>query len=296
MAALRRRLAVVRSCAALLVLAGASAQRASCATNASAACPLPPWPATYNLSRSTIMYLPWCINDGDPNICTGLANLSGWFAPADPSRRDKGSVREAHWGLVSIDDSTSTQMWAGTTYAGSTPGDPNTFAAQQAMLDNCNFVKAHGWADRCMVYDNMVPSLGWYESHRRAMKNASLWPMFNVMNNQNASMNLTNYTGLPFREPLGTVVPCWSLPNTSDGFDQHAWCGEQADMSDIRLPCFFDGTCGQRSGDGEGLSYYWNYSAPGAIEWRVADNLAFVLAGGDGVDGLFTDEMEMHVL
>jgi hypothetical protein len=128
------------------------------------------------------------------------------------------------------------------------------------------------------------------------MKNASLWPMFNVMNNQNASMNLTNYTGLPFREPLGTVVPCWSLPNTSDGFDQHAWCGEQADMSDIRLPCFFDGTCGQRSGDGEGLSYYWNYSAPGAIEWRVADNLAFVLAGGDGVDGLFTDEMEMHVL
>ena len=28
-------------------------------------------------------------------------------------------------------------------------------------------------------------------------------------------------------------------------------------------------------------------------DWRLADNLAYVLAGGDGVDGLFTDEMEM---
>ena len=41
------------------------------------------------------------------------------------------------------------------------------------------------------------------------------------------------------------------------------------------------------------FSYYWNYSASGVIETRVADNIAFVLLGGDGVDGLFTDEMEM---
>jgi hypothetical protein len=35
--------------------------------------------------------------------------------------------------------------------------------------------------------------------------------------------------------------------------------------------------------------YYWNYSTPGTTEWRVADNMKFVLDGGDGVDGLFTE-------
>ena len=38
---------------------------------------------------------------------------------------------------------------------------------------------------------------------------------------------------------------------------------------------------------------YWNYSAPDAAAFRVADALAFVKSGGDGVDGMFTDELEM---
>jgi hypothetical protein len=109
----------------------------TCALNGTA-CPLPPWPATYKLSESSIVYQPWCGNDGDPYLCLGLLNVSAWWA--DPSRRDEYSIAEAHWGLMSIDDSTSTQMWTGTTFGGATPGNPNTFAAQKAMLDNCNFV------------------------------------------------------------------------------------------------------------------------------------------------------------
>ena len=140
--------------------------------------------------------------------------------------------------------------------------------------------------DRCFVYDNMVVSLGWYESHRKKMLDPAARSLFNVMNNRNATSGLANYTGLPYLEPLGTLVPCWPLPN----FAQHEWCGP---ISDIRLPCFAKGTCNVSSGDGEGFSFYWNYSAPGAIDWRVDDVLAFVRAGGDGVDGLFTDEMEM---
>jgi hypothetical protein len=114
--------------------------------------------------------------------------------------------------------------------------------------------------------------------------------MFNIMSNNNASLGLANYSGLPFVEPLGTVTPCWPLPNTSAGFDQHEWCGP---TEALRLPCFARGDCNVSSGDGEGISMYWNYSNPATTPWRVADNLAFVLAGGDGVDGLFTDEMEM---
>jgi hypothetical protein len=276
MAAPALRLATAASLCAL------AASVVTCALNSSAACPLPPWPPTWNLTQSTIIYQPWCINDGNPFLCTGLFNLSAWYS--DPSYRDKGSVKEAHFGLVSIDDSTSTQMWAGTTYGGATPGDPNTFAAQKAMLDNCNFVKKNGWADRCFVYDNMVVSLGWYETHRARMQDEeSSWPMFNIMNNNNASLGLANYSGLPFVEPLGTVTPCWLLPNTSAGFDQHEWCGP---MEALRLPCFARGACNVSSGDGEGVSFYWNYSNPITTPWRVADNLAFVLAGGDGVDGV----------
>jgi hypothetical protein len=186
---------------------------------------------------------------------------------------------------MSIDDSTSTQLWAGTSWGGATPGNPLTFRAQKAMLDNCNHVKRNGWVDRCFVYDNMVVSLGWYESHRAKMLDPASWHLFNIMNNRNATSGLANYTGLPYLEPLGTLVPCWPLPN----FAQHEWCGP---ISDIRLPCFAKGTCNISSGDGEGFSFYWNYSAPGAVDWRVTDTVAS-LPGGEGVDGLFTDEMEM---
>jgi hypothetical protein len=62
------------------------------------------------------------------------------------------------------------------------------------------------------------------------------------------------------------------LPNTSAGFDQHEWCGP---MEALRLPCFARGDCNVSSGDGEGVSFYWNYSNPITTPWRVADNLAF---------------------
>ena len=248
--------------AALLALArvadAARGDGTTCAlpSNSSVKCPLPPWPPTYNLTESTIMYQPWCINDRDPMICTGLLNVSGWWAR--PENRDKGSVAEAHWGILSIDDSTSTQMWASTTYGGATPGNPLTFAAQMSMVDNCNFVKKNGWVDRCFVYDNMVVGLGWFETHRARMLDANSVGFFNRMMNDNVSLGLANYSGLPFLEPLGGLTPCWRLPNTTAYFPDFEWCGP---IEDIRLPCFASNSCNSSFFDGEGFSYYWNASA-----------------------------------
>jgi len=115
---------------------------ATCALNSSAACPLPQWPVTYNLSQSSIVYQPWCTDNGDPYLCTGLFNASAWWAY--PENRDKGSVREAHWGLISLDDSTSTLVWQ-------QPGDVVSASAQKIMIADCTFVKSNGWADRCFV-------------------------------------------------------------------------------------------------------------------------------------------------
>ena len=43
---------------------------------------------------------------------------------------DPGSTGPVHWGLLSIDRSQSTHMWAGTNYGGATPGDCNTYKSQ----------------------------------------------------------------------------------------------------------------------------------------------------------------------
>jgi hypothetical protein len=65
--------AAAAALAALAQLRGAVAQ-ASCASNGSTHCPLPPWPATYNLSQSSIVYQPWCGGDNDPSTCIGFLN------------------------------------------------------------------------------------------------------------------------------------------------------------------------------------------------------------------------------
>jgi len=58
-----------------------------------------------------------------------------------------GSTAPVHWGLLSIDRSQSTHMWAGTNYGGATPGD--TYKSQMAVLANCAWQKANGCVDRC---------------------------------------------------------------------------------------------------------------------------------------------------
>ena len=59
------------------------------------------------------------------------------------------------------------------------------------------------------------------------------------------------------------------------------------------MPCFFRGDC-NTTANGASFGFYYNYSSPGTSDWRVADTVAFVTAGGPGgADGLFTDEMEM---
>jgi len=254
---------------------------ATCALNSSATCPFPPWPPTYVLRESSIMYQPWCIDNGDPFICTGLLNVSAWWA--EPGNRDANQTGEAHFGLISLDDSTSTLLWQ-------QPGDVLSASAQAVMLENCAHVKKNGWADRCMVYDNNVNGLGWYKTHRGKMLDPTQVHFFNIMMNSNASMGLANLTGQPYQE-TGGVVPIWSLPPESpDPSLQWGW-----PLESLRLPCFARGDCNTTAGGG-GFGLYWNYSVPGVADWRVADNIAFVLGGGDGVDGLFTDEMEMHVL
>ena len=130
-------------------------------------------------------------------------------------------------------------------------------------------------------------ALGWYRTHREKMYDPNSWPMFNLMNNQNASMGLQNLTGLPWQESGGTT-PCWNLPPQSPD-PSRKWCWP---LEAQRLPCYARGDCNTTAGQG-GQGFYWNYSMPGVSDWRLADNLAYVLSGGDGVDGLFTDEMEM---
>jgi hypothetical protein len=66
---------LVRRLAALFVaVAGTNeadfAEVGTCALSQSAACPLPTWNPTFNLTESSIMYQPWCINNGGQD-CTG---------------------------------------------------------------------------------------------------------------------------------------------------------------------------------------------------------------------------------
>ena len=70
---------------------------ATCALNQTAECPLPPWPATYTLSESSIMYQPWCINNGGQD-CTGFINITEWWE--NPGRRDPGKRHSYHSSTV----------------------------------------------------------------------------------------------------------------------------------------------------------------------------------------------------
>ena len=83
-----------------LLLAGRPAESQAvrtCALNGTLGpCPLPTWRPTYNLSESSIMYQPWCINGGSQD-CTALINVTTYWQ--SPGRRDEGSVADAHWGL-----------------------------------------------------------------------------------------------------------------------------------------------------------------------------------------------------
>ena len=236
-----------RALAALAALGGAAAQ-ASCASNGSTHCPLPPWPPTYNLSQSSVVYQPWCGGDNDPNTCIGFLNVTAWWS--EGGNADKGSDgSRAHWGLISLDWNMGVRLWSGSTYAGATPGNPLTASGQEVNRDDCVFVKQHGWADRCFVYDNMVNSLGWYKTHRDRMLDPATQHYFNIMQAGNAAG--ANYTGLPFIEVDGRLTPCWNLPAPNA---QEPWCGP---LADLRLPCFFRGDC-NTTADGASFGFYWN--------------------------------------
>ena len=86
----------------------------ACALDQSQACPLPPWPVTYNLTQSSMMYQPWCGGGGAAEIgCSEYLNTSWWWS-ANPGRMDPGSTGPVHWGILGIDRSQSKHMWAGT--------------------------------------------------------------------------------------------------------------------------------------------------------------------------------------
>ena len=209
-----------------------------------------------------------------------MFNVTAWWA--EPGNSDKGSTRAAHWGMLVV-VGTSDLLWSGTTFGGATPGDPLTASAQQMQIDTCVHIKAQGWVDRCILYDNMVNSLGWYQSHRERMLDEASWPYFNRITS--ASEGLANFSGAPFMEVDGALTPCWL-----QGPEKVPVCWP---LADIRMPCFFRGDC-NTTANGASFGFYYNYSSPGTSDWRVADTVAFVTAGGPGgADGLFTDEMEM---
>jgi hypothetical protein len=226
--------------------------------NASAVCPLPPWPSTYNLSQSSIVYQPWCIDNEDPDLCTNLINITAWWGR--PENRDGSSFRDAHWGLISLDDSTSTLVWQQGAEEGGQPGDVLHACAQEVMVKLCQHVKTNGWADRCFIYDNMVNGLGWYKSHRDKMLNPATWLMFNIMNNQNVSMGLVNLTGLPWQE-AGSTTPCWKLPKESPD-PTRDWCWP---LEAQRLPCYARGDCNTTAGGGGFGMFVFSHQLPRKI-------------------------------
>jgi hypothetical protein len=253
----------------------------TCALDQMQACPLPPWPHTYNLSQSSIMYQPWCGAGGAAEKgCSTFLNVSEWWTR--PEKLDIGSSGPAHWGLLSIDRSESTHMWAGTDYGGATPGDPNTYRSQKAVLANCAWQKQHGWVDRCFVYQNTVNALYDYESIRAVMqspeKRDADW--FVKIRNTDPASGVANYSGLPWqRGAPGRCSPCWKFGGKF-GAHGEAWCGIPGlNGSDVRAT-------DPKGLDCESWSMNWNFTAEGVSDFYVADVLAFVRRGGDGVDGV----------
>ena len=208
---------------------------------------------------------------------------------------DPGSTGPVHWGLLSIDRSQSTHMWAGTNYGGATPSDCNTYKSQMAVLANCAWQKKNGWADRCFVYQNTVNALYDYETDRAVMNDTAKWALnWFAKINQNGSdptlRAISNYSGLPWRRGSGgfggRCGPCWRLNVSGPGLGQgRSWCGVPGlHGKDIKAVA-------PQKLDCESWSMNWNFTAAGMADYYVRTALELVERGGDGVDGLFMDEI-----
>ena len=104
-------------------------------------CPLPPWPATYNLTESTIFYADYCCDSGG----TALYNQSGTF-----------------FGLIAVDWQSSSRIWSATGY-------PDTYPGELTMVRSCQQAKQLNQVKRCLVYQNLEVALQWHESDRAVM-------------------------------------------------------------------------------------------------------------------------------
>ena len=95
---------------------------------------LPPWPATYNMSLSTIM-MP--------------CNNSGMMDAAAAGK----------WGIVDFDWSNAKQLWTNTK-----PMD-----CQERLVTQAQLVKGTSPASKVFVYRNLVKALPWYRSVREKL-------------------------------------------------------------------------------------------------------------------------------
>jgi hypothetical protein len=256
------KLKAVREIAAGALARGRTAQRRphvvdadspTCAVNGKP-CPLPPWPATYNLTESTIMYYFNCDNRNPPLECDDkLINQ-----PGQP------------WGIVGIDWQISAGLW-------SKCGFPQTYPGELTMIENCAQIKQLGQAKRCLIYQNLEVALQWHESQRALMNDARLADWFVSWHN---SQNVSN--GTHFNSAYGGCTGCWNVPGGPNG---KAWPWSACDAN---LDNIHETSPGSRC---FGSQFLWNFTSREAQDTILQSIIGVVESGGDFVDGLFTDDL-----
>mmetsp|Transcript_3192 Transcript_3192/g.6230 ORF Transcript_3192/g.6230 Transcript_3192/m.6230 type:complete len:443 (-) Transcript_3192:114-1442(-) len=92
---------------------------------------VPAWPATYDLSRSTVIM---------------ACNYSGWFDP----------IFLGKWGLVDLDWSNAKNLWA----------NAKPMDCQERLVEQVRAIKAVNPTTRVFIYRNLVKALPWFSDVR----------------------------------------------------------------------------------------------------------------------------------
>jgi hypothetical protein len=103
-------------------------------------CPVPSWPAEWDLTASSYVF-----------PADKPASTFPPFAPVHP------------WGLVQLDWAVGGTVWL--------KPDRNTSMCEAQSTANCAAMKANGTAKKCFIYHNLELSLQWLESNRVIMYN-----------------------------------------------------------------------------------------------------------------------------
>ena len=230
---------------------GADADSPTCATNGQP-CVLPPWPPTYNLTESTILYYFNCDNREPPLECDDKLIDQ----PGQP------------WGLAGIDWQISAGLW-------SKSGTPNDYPGELTMIDNCRQLKQLGQAKRCMIYQNLEVALQWHESQRALMEDPALAAWFVSWHDD---LNISN--GTHYNQAYGGCTNSWPPPPHSPPW---GWGNYDPDLNNI-----LDIYPGSRCFGGQ---FLWNLTSSEAQDTVFQSIIGVVESAGEFVDGLFTDDL-----